>query len=41
VQHRQILDSLFVQLLDKATPGSAKLVLYGRCHQLSAEASIA
>ena len=41
VEHRKILHSLFVQQLDETPARSAKFVLYGRCHQLSAEASIA
>ncbi len=41
VEHGQILHSLLVEELDEPATRPAKLVLYGRCHQLSAEASIA
>jgi len=41
VQHGQIPYPLVMQKLDKASAWAAELVLYGRCHQLSAAASIA
>ena len=41
VEHGQILDPLLVEELDEPATRPAKLVLYGRCHQLSADASIA
>jgi hypothetical protein len=41
VQHSQIPYPLVVQKLYEAAARTAELVLYGRCHQLSAAASIA
>ena len=41
VKDREVLDPLLVQQLHESPPRAAELVLYGRCHQLSAEASIA
>ena len=41
VEDGEVPDALVMQQLDESPPGAAKLVLYGRCHQLSAEASMA
>ncbi len=41
VEHGKILDPLLVEKLDESATRPAELVLYGRCHQLSADASIA
>jgi len=41
VKYREIFYALLVQQLDEAPARTAKLVLYGRCHHVSAEASMA
>ena len=41
VKNGEVLDPLLVQQLDEAPPRAAELVLYGRCHHFSAEASMA
>ncbi len=41
VKYREVLYALLVQQLDEAPARTAKLVLYGRCHHVSAEASMA
>jgi len=41
MKYGQVLDPLLMKELDEPATRPAKLVLYGRCHQLSADASIA
>src|SRR5437868_10243764 len=41
VEHGEVLDSLLVEQFDQTPPRPAELVLYGCCHQFSADASIA
>ena len=41
VKNGEVPDALIMQQLHESPPRAAKLVLYGRCHHLSAEASMA
>src|SRR2546423_645391 len=41
MQHSEVLDSLLMEQFDQAPPRTAELVLYGCCHQFSADASMA
>ena len=41
IEDGEVLDALLMQQLDESPARTAKLVLYGRCHHVSAAASIA